>query len=109
MVLGLAVKTHEPVGARLRTAFERATEPETRTPGDVDAFFSQQFVRDHTEFHSLDEFCRACPCKRDSIGGVKRLSPDERDDFVAATTEFESWAAMKTSAATTDLVTLTQA
>ncbi|WP_336338872.1 hypothetical protein [Haloarcula brevis] len=92
---------------RLSAAIERAATPEIRNSYDADTFFSDSFVRRHTEFESVDEFCRAGPCERDSPGGIQRLSAEDRDEFVAATTEFETWSEMKESAAVTDLVTLT--
>jgi hypothetical protein len=107
MVLDLRVKTDDPVAARVRTVLEQAVAPETRSSYDSETFFSDSFVQHHTEFDSFDAFCRASPCERDSIGAIQRLPADERDDFVARTTEFETWAEMKERSAVADLVTLT--
>jgi hypothetical protein len=106
MALDLGVTTQGSFPARLTMAIEGTIDPKTRGSRDADAFFSQSFVRRHTDFESLEAFCRACPCERDSVGGIQRLAPDERDEFVAATTDFETWSEMKQTAAVTDLVTL---
>lgn len=108
MVLGHSVKTHDPITGLVATV-ERAVTPDTRSPDDADTLFSDSFVQRHTEFESLEEFCRASPCDRDSVGGVQHLSAEERDEFVAATTAFDTWSEMKQSAAVTDLVALTNA
>lgn len=106
MALDLRVKTHDSLPARLTTALEGAIAPETPGSYDAHAFFSQAFVQHHTKFESFDAFCRACPCERDTVGGIQRLPADERNEFVATTTDFETWPEMKQSAAVTDLITL---
>jgi hypothetical protein len=106
MVLDLRVKTDDPVATRVRTVLEQVVAPQTPSSYDTDTFFSDSFVRHHTEFDSFDEFCRASPCERDSIGAIQRLPADERDDFVARTTAFETWAEMKERSAVADLITL---
>ena len=106
MDLDLRVKTHGSVSDRLAAAIEQAATPETHRTYDGDQFFSDAFVRRHSEFESLAEFCRACPSDRDDIGGIQRLPEDDRDAFVAATTEFETWAEMKEGSAIADLVVL---
>jgi hypothetical protein len=106
MAPDLRGETGEHVPTRLTAVIDRALPPETRASYDSDAFFSQLFIRRHTEFESLSAFCQACPCERDTIGGVQELPADDRDDFVAATTEFETWEEMKERAALAELVTL---
>lgn len=106
MVLDLRVKTNDPVSTRVRTVIEQAVAPKTRNSYDDDTFFSDSFVQHHTEFEAFDAFCRASPSERDSIGAIQRLSAADRDEFVATTTEFETWAEMKEQSAVADLVTL---
>lgn len=106
MVLDPWVKTDDSLSTRLTATLEQVIEPQARGVQDSDAFFSKSFIQRHTEFESLDEFCRTCPCERPTIGGVQRLSADERNEFVDATTEFETWSEMKESAAVADIVTL---
>lgn len=103
MVLGHRVETLLP---RLTARLGGALTPATRGPADGCGFFSDTFISRHTDFDSVDEFCQACPAGQESVGGVQRLGADEREAFVAARTDFESWAEMKRSAAMTDLVTL---
>lgn len=109
MVLDLRVKTSDPVPSRVRTVLEQALAPETRSSYDAETFFSDSFIQRHTEFESFDAFCRACPSERDSIGAIQRLSDDDREAFVATTTDFETWAEMKERSAVADLVTLSNA
>jgi hypothetical protein len=62
------------------------------------------FVRRHTEFRSVDGFCEAGPCEGDRLGDLLRHDADERDRFVAATTEFDDWAAMRRTATIEDAI-----
>ncbi|ELY81175.1 hypothetical protein [Natrinema pallidum] len=107
MVLDLQVKTDDPVSTRVRAVIEQAIAPETRNSYDADAFFADSFIQRYTEFESFDAFCQASPCERDSIAGIRRLSANERNDFVERTTDFERWSEMKESSAVADLITLT--
>jgi hypothetical protein len=106
MVLDFGVKTHNSLHHNLITAIERALTLDTWVSRSREQVASEAFIRRHTEFDSVDGFCAACPCDDDTIGGVQRLSTDERNVFVARTTDFETWAEMKQSAAVEDLVTL---
>jgi len=109
MVLDLEVETSGSIIARVTARLEERLTPETRSPTDNSEFFSDSFIRAHTEFDSFDAFCRACPCKQDTIGSVQRLPAEDRNRFVAETTAFETWGAMKQSAVLTDLITLQNA
>lgn len=106
MVLDSRVKTHDTLQTSLTTAIRRGLTLETWVANSHDRVVSQAFIRRRTQFESMEEFCEACPCDADTIGGVKRLSADERDAFVERATEFETWTEMKQSAAVADLVTL---
>lgn len=108
MVLDLKVKADDPLSTRLTTAIERAVAPDT-PDADAGQFFSDSFIQRHTEFESFDQFCRSCPCERDSVGAIQGLPVDERNEFVARTTEFETWSEMKENSAIADLITLNRA
>jgi hypothetical protein len=106
MVLDSGVKTHDSLHDNVSTAIERALTLNTWVSRSREQVASEVFIRRHTEFDSVEGFCAACPCDGDTIGDVQRLSTDERNAFVARTTDFETWADMKQSAAVEDLVTL---
>ncbi|WP_436930068.1 hypothetical protein [Halosimplex halobium] len=106
MVLGSGVKTHGSLHGRFTTAIQRALTLETWVSRSRERVASDAFIRRNTEFDSVDGFCAACPSDDDTVAGVQRLSADERDAFVARTTDFETWAEMERSAAVEDLVTL---
>jgi len=109
MVLDSGVKAPGSLHTGLRTAIKRALTLESWVSRSRERVTSETFIRRHTQFDSVDEFCTACPCDDDTIGGVQRLSTDRRDAFVARTTDFEGWTEMKQTAATEDLVTLQSA
>ena len=106
MVLDSGGKTPESLHTSLTTAIERALSLETWVSSSRERVVSEAFMCRHTQFDSVDGFYAACPCDDDTIGGVQRLSADERDAFVARTTDFKTWNEMKQSAAVEDLVTL---
>ncbi|WP_336328140.1 hypothetical protein [Halovenus sp. HT40] len=106
MVLDSGVKTSDSLHTSLTTAIERALTLETWVSSSRERIASDDFIRRRTQFDSVDGFCAACPCDDDTLGGVQRLSPDERDGFVTRTTDFETWEEMKQTAAVEDLVTL---
>jgi len=106
MVLDFGVRTQDALRAELRRGLDRALALQTWIADAEDGVVSDAFVRRHTRFESVTAFCEACPCEEDTIGGVQRLADAERDAFVDRTTDFETWPAMKESAAVEDLVTL---
>jgi hypothetical protein len=106
MVLDSGVKTPDSLQGSLTTAIERALTLETWVSSSREHVDTESFIRRHTQFESVAEFCAASPSSDDSIGGVQRLSADERDTFVARATDFETWAEMKQTAAVEELVTL---
>lgn len=109
MVLDSGVKTPDSLHTSLTTAIERALSLETWVSRSREQVASESFIRRRTEFDSVADFCAASPGDDDTIGAVQRLSADERDSFVARTTDFETWAEMKQSAAVEDLVALQNA
>ncbi len=106
MVLDSDIRNSDLLQTTLTTAIGRALTLETWVSSSRERVASDSFIRRHTQFDSVEEFCVASPCDADSIGGVQGLPTAERDAFVARTTEFETWTAMKESAAVEDLVTL---
>ncbi len=106
MVLDSGVKTHDSLHSSLTTAIERAFTLEEWVSSSRERVAREAFIRRRTQFDSVEEFCAACPCDDDTIGGVQQLPADERNAFVTRTTEFETWDEMKRSAAVEDLVTL---
>ena len=104
MALDLRVEAQSVDPTRLTAAVEQTLTPMT---GDSrDGLFSEPFLRCHTDFESVTELCRACPAERDTVGALQAMDADARDAFVDARTDFETWAAMKEAAATSDLVSL---
>jgi len=106
MALDAGVKTGDSLHTNLTTAIKRALTLETWVSSSRQQVDSESFIRRHTQFGSVDEFCVASPCDDDTLGGVQRLSADKRNAFVARTTDFETWEGMKESAALEDLATL---
>ena len=106
MVLDSGVKIPNPLYANLTAAIERALSLRTWVSSSRDRIGSESFIRRRTQFDSVEEFCMASPCPDDTIGGIQQLATEERDAFVARTTDFETWTELKQSAAAEDLVTL---
>lgn len=106
MVLDAGVKTGDSLHGSLAAVIEQAFTLEPRISNGHGQVTSETFVRHHTTFDSVAEFCAACPSERDTIGGIQQLSADDRDAFIARTTDFETWDAMKESAALEALLTL---
>jgi hypothetical protein len=91
---------------RLAAAVKRAFSLEQFVSGSREHAASDAFVGRHTKFDSVTAFCAASPAAEDTVWAVERLPEGERDAFVDRTTDFESWAALKRSAAAEDLVAL---
>jgi hypothetical protein len=106
MILDSESESGGSVGTDLATAVERALSLEVWVSSSRERVASESFVGRHTQFGSVEEFCAACPSEADTVGSVQRLPADERDAFVDRTTDFETWAEMKRSAAVEDLLTL---
>ncbi|QZP36589.1 hypothetical protein [Halobaculum magnesiiphilum] len=87
MVLDSGVKTHDRLHTDLTTAIERGLSPETWVSSSHEHVASESFIRRYTEFDSVEEFCVASSSAADTIGGVQRLSTDERNKFVVMDSE----------------------
>ena len=55
----------------------------------LEELFSESFVRDHTEFQSLDELVVASPADADSAAELGKVPDGTWDEFVAETTDFD--------------------
>jgi hypothetical protein len=55
----------------------------------LEELFSESFVRDHTEFQSLDELVVASPADADSAAELGKVPGGAWDEFVAETTDFD--------------------
>ncbi|MFB6189191.1 MAG: hypothetical protein ABEI57_04855 [Halapricum sp.] len=94
----------EDLEVRIGRALNRVGELQAGTRVQSDAFFSRPFMRDHTEFDSFDAFCRQSPWSLDDGSDLQDVSEQRLDEYVAATTDFESWEAMKTQAAEEEII-----
>lgn len=59
--MDLQVAGLEELEAKVGDALHRIGELQAGTHVDSDTFFSQQFMRDHTEFDSFGAFCAQSP------------------------------------------------
>ena len=55
----------------------------------LEELFSEAFVRDHTEFQSLDELVAASPADADSAAELGKVPDGAWDEFVAETSVFD--------------------
>jgi hypothetical protein len=62
--------------------------------------FPSDFMREHTNFGSIDDMFAASGFKVETAEDLKAIPDDEWDAFVLRTTRFESWADMKQAGAT---------
>jgi len=90
--------------ARVADALERIGELQAGTRISSDAFFSEPFMREHTEYDTFAAFCEDGPWEATEGEAVRELPAEKLDDHVASTTEFEDWEAMKTAAAEAEIV-----
>lgn len=72
--------------------------------GSSNAFFADPFVREYTAFESFEAFSAASPWTLERPGALDAAPRPELDEYVAETTEFETWEAMKEQAAKEELV-----
>ncbi|MFC7127976.1 hypothetical protein [Haloferax chudinovii] len=89
---------------RVESALDRLGELQAGTRVQSDAFFSQPFMSDHTEFDSFAAFCEQSPWTLDDVSDVQNVSRDQLNGYIDATTDFETWEEMKTRAAEEDLI-----
>lgn len=99
MDFDLRVSELDPFHGRLEKAQERVFELQAGTRVDSDEFFSEEFMRSHTQFDSFHAFYRESPWTLDEKCSIDELPNERLDAYVAGTTEFETWEEMKTRAA----------
>jgi len=97
--MDLQVAGLEDLEERVGNALARIGELQAGTSVQSDAFFSRPFMRDHTEFDSFAAFCTQSPWALDDVSDVQDVSRDQLNEYIAATTDFETWEEMKTQAA----------
>ncbi|MFD1643874.1 hypothetical protein [Halohasta litorea] len=102
--MDLQVAGLEDLEEKVETALTRIDELQAGTRVTSDTFFSQPFMRDHTEFDSFSAFCTESPWPVDDIGDLQAISRDPLNDYIATTTEFETWETMKTQAAEEEII-----
>lgn len=89
---------------RVDAALDRIGELQAGTRVNTESFFPESFMRDHTEYDSFDAFREDGPWSPASADQVEAVPTEELDEYVAATTEFESWESMKNQAAEEEIV-----
>ncbi|WP_148414121.1 hypothetical protein [Haloferax sp. KTX1] len=89
---------------RVESALDRIGELQAGTRVQSDAFFSQPFMSDHTEFDSFAAFCEQSPWPLDDVGDVQDVPRDRLNGYIASTTDFETWEGMKTRAAEEEII-----
>jgi len=102
--MDLQVAGLEDLEERIRKAVERIGELQAGTRVNSDEFFSEQFMRAHTEFDSFAAFCAQSPWPLDGASDVQDAPRDQLNEYIAATTEFETWEGMKTLAAEEEII-----
>jgi len=102
--MDLQVAGLEDLEERIGKALDRIGELQAGTRVQSDTFFSQPFMRDHTEFDSFAAFCHQSPWPLDDVSDVQDVSRDQLNEYIAATTDFETWEGMKTQAAEEEII-----
>ncbi|MBC9988034.1 MULTISPECIES: hypothetical protein [Haloferax] len=100
----LQITELEDLEERVGSALTRIGELQAGTWVQSDAFFSQSFMRDHTEFDSFAGFCEQSPWEFDDIDDAQDISRDRLNEYIVATTDFETWEGMKTQAAEEEII-----
>ncbi|ELK55015.1 hypothetical protein [Haloferax volcanii] len=100
----LQITELEDLVERVGNAPTRIGELQAGTRVQSDTFFSQSFMRDHTEFDSFAGFCEQSPWEFDDIDDARDISRDRLNEYIVATTDFETWEGMKTQAAEEEII-----
>ncbi|WP_276257533.1 hypothetical protein [Haloglomus litoreum] len=102
--MDLQVDGLEELEERVETALDRVTALQVGTQVTSEAFFPPSFMRAHTTFDSFEAFCEQSPWAVDDIGDVQNTAQEPLDQYVADTTDFDSWEGMKVQAAEEDII-----
>lgn len=97
--MDLQVAGLEELEDRVETALDRIAELQMGVRMQSDAFFSQPFMDDHTDFKSFTAFCEKSPWALEENREIQDVSRKALNEYVAARTDFETWEEMKTCAA----------
>ena len=97
--MDLQVAGLEDLKDRVGTALDRIAELQMGTRIQSDAFFSEPFMDDHTEFDSFAAFCEQSPWTLEERRDIQDVTCERLDEYVAERTDFETWERMKTQAA----------
>jgi hypothetical protein len=89
---------------QLHTVHNRIGELQASTRVRSDAVFSDQFMRDHTEFTSFTAFCEQSQWSSHDLQNVEEVDREQLSRYVANTTGFETWGAMNAQAAEEELI-----
>ncbi len=102
--MDLQIGDLEDLEERLQTAVTRIGTLQAGTRVRSDDFFSEPFMRDHTQFDSFTAFCEGSPWSLEKSRSIEHAPSRRLDTYVAETTDFEDWEAMKTQAAEEEIV-----
>ena len=102
--MDLQVAGLEDLQDRVGTALDRIGELQAGTRVQSDALFSHPFMDNHTEFTSFAAFCEESPWVLDNRSDIQNVPREQLNDYVATTTDFESWEGMKTQAAEEEII-----
>jgi len=102
--MDLQVAGLEDLEKRVGNALDRIGELQAGTRVQSDAFFSQAFMDDHTDFDSFAAFCNQSPWPLDEVSDVQDVSRERLNEYIDATTDFETWEGMKTQAAEEEII-----
>ena len=102
--MDLQVAGLEDIEETLGDALNRISELQAGTRVTSETFFSEKFMHAHTEFDSFAAFCAQSPWSLDSVGDVQAVSRDQLNEYIADTTDFDTWEAMKTQAAEEEII-----
>jgi len=102
--MDLQVTGLEDLEERVGEALDRVNELQAGARVRSDTLFTQSFMRAHTEFDSFAAFCTQSPWALDDVTDVQDLSRDRLNEYLTATTDFETWEEMKTQAAEEEII-----
>jgi len=104
MDLDLQIEGADDLKSRLTAALDRLGELQAGTRVSSDGFFSRPFMREHTEFDSFGTFCDQSPWSFDTTNDIQDVPCHRLNEYVARTTDFDSWEGMKTQAAEEEII-----
>ncbi len=89
----------------LQRALDRIGELRAGTRVSSDAFFSNPFMREHTQYDSFEAFRTDAPVELNvPLDDQSETDWDRLDGYVSEVTEFETWEAMQTEAAQAEII-----